>query len=248
MTNNDKKLYELVSEKCSGNTQDYDFENIIPRFYTLDEDTSTESVCGADERTRVTSTTTLPYKAICKLYMRTKTGKNYVGTGWLTHGNKLYTAGHCVYSHNEGGWMDSIIVVPGKSNANEPYGRYTATNMIATNGWINNSSERFDMGAIKLSRNVSHNDYLTPSVTDSNSGTVCGYPADRDNGNFQYRMRDTIRKQNDRFFYQIDTFGGQSGAPLLSNGNTSIGIHNYGGCDNSASDLYAGFIDHINKW
>lgn len=236
----------LVVHDCSGNTADYDFNNIIPKYFTLRQ--NQESICEVDDRVKVIDTSVMPYKAICKLYMQSASGRNYVGTGWLTHSNKLYTAGHCVYDHDEGGWMKSIIIVPGKSGNSEPFGRYTAVSMLATNGWINNKSERYDMGAIKLSSNLSHNNYLTPSLADANSAVVCGYPADRDTGIFQYKMMGSVTKTNDRFFYKVDTFGGQSGCPILENNSLVMGIHNYGGCDNSGSDLYKEFLDGVSGW
>lgn len=237
---------ELVTENSKGDPSLYDFDNITPKFFILAQDQ--ESVCSGDDRRKVTSTTALPYKAICKLYMKAANGRNFIGSGWLTHSNKLYTAGHCVYDHDEGGWMESIIVVPGKAGSAEPFGRYTSESLIATTAWINDRSRRFDMGAIKLSSNVSHSDFLVPTLSDADAATVCGYPADRDTGIFQYKMRDSIDKTNGRFFYQIDTFGGQSGGPVLQNNRKAIGIHNYGGCDNSASDLYPEFVDAINEW
>ncbi len=238
--------YGLIKKLIKADSEKYDFENITPKYFILNQDQ--ESICGTDNRTKVTGTMALPFKAICKLYMKSATGKNYIGTGWLSHSNKLYTAGHCIYDHDEGGWMQNIIVVPGKSGSNEPFGRFTAAELITTNGWINNRSHRLDMGAIKLSSNIPHSDFLIPTLSDSNTATVCGYPGDRDTGIFQYRMRDSIRKHQERFFYQIDTFGGMSGGPLLENNAKAIGIHNYGGCDNSASDLYKEFVEGVNSW
>ena len=237
---------ELIIHKSEGDPNSYDFDNITPKSFINEQ--SQESVCSGDERIKVIDTSILPFKAICKLYMKAANGKNFIGTGWLTHANKLYTAGHCVYDHDEGGWMDSIIVVPGKSGISEPFGRYNSSDLVAANGWIEDRSRRYDVGAIKLSSNVSHSDFLSPSPSDSDTATVCGYPGDRDTGIFQYRMRNSIRKNNGRFFYQIDTFGGQSGGPLLRNNGIAIGIHNYGGCDNSASDLFQGLIDFVESW
>ena len=120
--------------------------------------------------------------------------------------------------------------------------------MIATTAWINSRSKRFDMGAIKLQSNVLHNDVIQPILANVDEAKVCGYPGDRERGMFQFQHRDQLREVGGRFFYQIDTFGGMSGAPVLKNNMTAIGIHNYGGCDNSASDLYAEFIDFVNSW
>lgn len=238
---------ELIEQKLSDKTEDYDETNIMPRYFT-DEDITQESVCSTDHRIKQIDTTRLPYKAICKLYMKAANGSNFIGTGFLTHRNKLYTAGHCVFDHNAGGWMQSITVVPGKSGTNEPFGRYTAEKVFASSDWVNSRSVRHDMGAIKLSSFVNHSDTISVTTTDANEGTVCGYPGDRDTGVFQYKMRDMVRKQDGRFFYQIDTFGGQSGAPLFKNSGVAIGIHNYGGCDNKASDLTQEFIDRVDSW
>ena len=236
----------LVTHRCAGDGSDYDFENIVPTYHVLEQDQ--ESICSGDDRIKVTSTTSLPFKAICKLYMKTADGRNLPGTGWLSHGNKLYTAGHCVYCHERGGWMTSIIVVPGQSGFSKPYRSYTATELLTTRGWRDENSRRYDMGAIKLASDVNHSDFLVPTLSDTDTVTVCGYPGDRDAGKFQYKMHDTVRKEGGRFFYNIDTFGGQSGSPLLRSSSISMGIHNYGGCENSGSDLYPKFIEFVNNW
>jgi glutamyl endopeptidase len=238
---------QMEEQHLSNDTEDYGFENITPKFFT-DDGITAESLCATDQRTKQIDTSSLPYKAICKLYMKAADGSNFTGTGFLTHQNKLLTAGHCVFDHGSGGWMQSIIVIPGKSGLLEPYGRYTAERAFASSEWIANRSVRHDMGAIKLRSAVNHSDVLKVTTTDANEASVCGYPGDRDTGIFQYRMRDMVRKHDGRFFYQIDTFGGQSGAPLLANSETAIGIHNYGGCDNKASDLTQRFIDRIDAW
>ncbi len=240
---------ELVFHKLAQVENEIDEKEItIQSWIERDEDLTNESVCGIDQRQKILGTLQLPHMAICKLYMKAKNGLNYVGSGWLVAGNRLYTAGHCVYSESSGGWKSSIIAIPGKSGLSEPYGRYEAVELMATKGWIENTSPRYDMGAIKLSKSVSHNSFISPSIEDPNIGEVCGYPADRDNGIFQYRMSDNLVKDSGRFFYQADTFGGQSGSPLLRNRCTGVGIHNYGGCPNKSSDLYQEFIDAVANW
>lgn len=244
---------ELLFENVQGDPSEYDEHLIIPGYTQRQTDEiTTESVCGPDDRIKVVATTTMPYKAICKLYMKGASGGNYIGSGWLTHTNKLYTAGHCVFERDRQGrpvgWMRSIIVVPALSGMTEPYGRYYAASLTATRGWVEGGSHRYDMGAIKLSSNVSHSDVFTPSLADPDTGEVCGYPGDRDRALFQYKMMDTLRKANGQFKYTLDTAGGQSGSPLLKNSKVAVGIHNYGGCPNSASDLYQDFINGVNRW
>ena len=68
------------------------------------------------------------------------------------------------------------------------------------------------MGAIKLSAHVPHDAFLVPTLGDGDEATVCGYASDRDMGRFQYRMRESIRKEDGQYRYMIDTYGGQGGA------------------------------------
>ncbi len=149
-------FHKLVDENQQINEKEITLQSWIER----DEDLSNESVCGIDQRQKVLATLQMPYMAICKLYMKAKNGLNYVGSGWLVAGDRLYTAGHCVYNKGTGGWKTSIIVIPGKCGYSEPYGRYEATELMATQGWIDGASPRYDMGAIKIDRPVSHNSLL----------------------------------------------------------------------------------------
>lgn len=249
----EQQAQELIFQDTQGDPVEFNESEIISKFSRLPNAKITpESVCGPDGRVKVTATIAMPYKAICKLYMKGSSGGNYIGTGWLTHRNKLYTAGHCVYERDlQGraiGWMTSIIVVPALSGLTEPYGRYQAVAITATRGWVEGGNHRYDMGAIKLSSSVSHSDLIKPSLGDPNRGEVCGYAGDRDTGIFQYRMEHSLVKVGGQFKYEIDTFGGQSGSPLLQNSVIAVGIHNYGGCPNAASDLYQSFIDTIDVW
>jgi len=237
-------FHSLSNEKIEIDESEFIFKKRIDPLQNL----LRESICGIDQRQKVIATEQMPYMAICKLYLKAKNGSTYVGSGWLVGANRLFTAGHCVFDKESGGWFDSITVIPGKSGLSEPYGRYTAIEVLATRGWIENDSVRYDMGAIKLDKNVSHNNFITPENNDSNFGEVCGYPGDRDNGLFQYKMSDSLAKFNGRFFYEADTFGGQSGGVILKNRSVGIGIHNYGGCPNKASDLYTEFINGVANW
>lgn len=242
-------MEKLVFHKINENVDEINESEITQKnWFETENKLTAESLCGIDERRKVVATNQLPYIAICKLYMKASNGRTYVGSGWLVSGDKLYTAGHCVFSHSAGGWKESIIVIPAKSGLSEPYGRFEAISLAATEGWLDNKSTRYDMGAIKLNKPVPFEQFLKPSITDANYGNICGYPADRDNGLFQYEKDDPLEKVLGRFKYYADTFGGQSGCPLLKNRTEAIGIHNYGGCPNNSSDLYESFINEVANW
>jgi glutamyl endopeptidase len=63
---------------------------------------------------------------------------------------------------------------------------------------------------------------------------IAGYPADRGMGTKMYFHRNRVLRVSDRrLFYDIDTYGGQSGAPVCIHENengppVAVGIHAYG--------------------
>jgi len=59
------------------------------------------SIFGADDRVRITPTTSYPWRTIVKLRMEFPSGY-YMGTGFLIDGDHVLTAGHCVYDRGLG--------------------------------------------------------------------------------------------------------------------------------------------------
>ncbi len=57
------------------------------------------SIIGTDERVRISSTTSFPYRATVQLSIKyPNTSSTYGCTGFLVNPNTVVTAGHCVYS------------------------------------------------------------------------------------------------------------------------------------------------------
>jgi len=232
---------------------EFDLENyddVIPA-ETLAYGYQPEIVHGTDDRRVVANTQAVPHKAICKLLITTNSGRRISGTGYLVAANKLFTAGHCVYSHDHGGVIRTVTVIPGMNGSTRPYGTFTvnaAENLMSTVGWVKERSARFDMGAIKLPRNVGHRDFITPQVTDVSSAAVVGYPGSKSSGLKQYTHSGSVRQRNGQYSYLIDTSAGQSGGPVLTRSNRAVGIHNKGGARNLGSDLYPEFINAVANW
>ncbi|MCW5936165.1 MAG: trypsin-like serine protease [Fimbriimonadaceae bacterium] len=177
----------------------------------------TNKVFGGDGRTKITATTTYPWRAQCKIYIKFPSGNWYVGSATMIENNHAITAGHCVYDKGEGGWATTIQVAPGKNGASEPYGRINASNLLSWTGWTGNGSSDHDMGVIRLSSNIGNTTgwlgYGYWSNVAGVMGNIAGYPTDRDGGNCLYYMADTVKYDTgERLYYKIDTFGGQSGS------------------------------------
>lgn len=185
-----------------------------------------ESIIGADGRTRVSSTTAFPYRAVALI---TFSGGRC--TGWLYGRNIVATAGHCVHSGGSAGrWRTSVRVYPGRNGSSSPYGYCSARVMYTVVGWASSRNEQYDYGAIKL--NCNRGDTTgwfgrSTSIAVGTAVTTAGYPGDKPLT--QWRATDAVRALTTRqVFYRNDTLGGQSGSPVWKAGNYGIAIHAYG--------------------
>lgn len=203
----------------------------------------TETVIGIDERVRISDTDKLPWRKIAALTLKPKAPftSTFIGTGWFIGPRTLLTAGHCVFSESDfGGWIESIEVSPGRNGAKFPYGTVTATRFSATTVWQNRPDPDYDIGCIHLDHPLGDEvGYLKiASLTDQDLEgallNVSGYPGDRGGGEQQFfHANRVLRTSARRVFYDIDTYGGQSGSPVWHQASpeaepVAIGIHAYG--------------------
>jgi glutamyl endopeptidase len=221
-----------------------------------------EAVIGNDDRVRVAAgdLEKNPFRQICALRIKAKTGSMFVGTAWLIGPRALATAGHCVFLQQEGGWAESIEVIPAKFGNKEPLGRFRAKRFRAVDGWVKQQNRDFDYGVILLDDDRP-GDSLGWFAVDAESETelkasqanISGYPADKDNANFQYfHARPVMSVSPTRLMYDIDTFGGQSGSPVWedsASGLVAIGIHTNGGVSsNSGTRINDAVVENLAVW
>jgi len=217
-----------------------------------------EVVIGADDRVQINPTTSYPWRAICSLLIRSKTGKNYIGTGWMVGPGTVITAGHCLYLHDEGGWAQYIDVIPGRNGALRPYGTIRSSNFKSVTGWTKDKNRNNDYGAIllntKIGNTVGYFGYAVrnDSFIMSKTLNLSGYPGDK-GGSTQWHHARTPKSVSTRVItYVIDTAGGQSGSPvwyLDGSSRYAVGIHTNGhSSGNSATRIVQAVFDNIKNW
>jgi V8-like Glu-specific endopeptidase len=205
-----------------------------------------ESVIGVDERVRILDTDLAPWRMICALRMTGPGGVGAIGTGWFVGPKTLLTAGHCVYSSQFfGGWAERIEVIPGLNGTGagpevRPFGSVTSSRFSSTKGWADSEHADFDIGCIHLDEPLGEAvGWFSLGVRSAADLTgfmlnISGYPADRGNGNEQYHGVNRVLQVSDRrVFYEVDTFGGQSGAPVWIHESPdgppiAVAVHAYG--------------------
>ncbi|MCW8137599.1 MAG: tyrosinase family protein [Planctomycetota bacterium] len=200
-----------------------------------------ESVIDDDTRERITSTKASPWRRICSLSIVAESGATYVGTGFLVGPGTIVTAGHCVHHADLGGWASKIIVSAGRDGDQVPYGSFTSDRYGALAQWVNDADPDFDIGVIQLDERLGDLvgwfglGALPDSSLKERRVNISGYPADKDpRGREQWfshnRLLSVSRR---RLYYEVDTFGGQSGSPvwIYEEGREEpvvIGVHAYG--------------------
>ena len=202
-----------------------------------------ETIIGEDDRVKITDTQSRPWRMIAglRLITRAPLTSTFIGTGWFIGPHTLLTAGHCVYSSTDyDGWIGSIEVSSGRNGATFPYKTVTATKFFALQQWITSADPDYDIGCIQISEPLGNTVgfFKIASLSDADLNNalvnISGYPADLDNGRSQYfHANRVLRSSARRIYYDVDTYGGQSGSPVwVQDSATSepraVAVHAYG--------------------
>jgi V8-like Glu-specific endopeptidase len=221
-----------------------------------------EVVIGTDDRARVPGADLKrnPWRQICALRIKSRSNKNYVGTGWFIGPKTLATAGHCVFLHLDGGWAKSIEVIPALNGGSRPHGQVFSNQFRAVDGWVNDKRQSSDYGVIQLTDDTLGRKlgwFEVVAETDDNLrqtiGNISGYPADLDQASRQYfHARRLVDVSSQLLNYDIDTFGGQSGSPIFHDTGSEIfavGVHTTGSAvGNSGTRITEEVLDNLATW
>jgi glutamyl endopeptidase len=112
------------------------------------------NVIGADNRTVVDDTTTLPSSAIGQLQVILD-GEEVNCSGFLIDRNTVVTAGHCLHTGGSGGeFATSASFHPGKDGGTDPFGECAVAQIFVANLWGASASAADDWGLAQLDCNV----------------------------------------------------------------------------------------------
>lgn len=195
-----------------------------------------EIVIGSDDRQQITDTQATPYAWICDLLITDAMGREWIGTGWLASPRLVVTAGHCVYLTNQAGWARSITVAPSRDGTDTPY-TFDAIELHSVSGWVNAGQPEYDYGAMILPAEAEYKlghfgfGSFADWELDGELVNVVGYPSDKPEGTMWGSVRALDASLPDVLIYDVDTFGGMSGSPVIRWDETDyivVGIHNYG--------------------
>jgi len=234
------------------------FEGLLPSALL-----SSARVLGADGRKRITNTTDYPWRTIAKLKITFPDGKISSCTGAIIGNFHVLTAGHCAYSRGHGGY-GKIKVYPGQNGNYTPFSYANSTKVRTYTQWTTNRDPNHDWALITLDRNIGlYTGWMglktasTTSAIYKASLNVSGYPLDRLKGTLWNSSEKGHSASYYRHFYTMDTYGGESGAPVWRKDGSDryiLSIHAYGnssatpGITNGGTRITANKYYKIKQW
>lgn len=199
-----------------------DFNNLQ---YLNSENLKSSYPFPPDDRERITNTAIYPWSTICKLFITADDGTQFIGSGFIVDEFHILTCGHCIYIHENGGWVSELLVIPGMDENYYPFMYAYAINFRTYTEWINNENDKHDWALVTLDRSIgSYTGWMGIKTAAPSSSiytgvlNLAGYPGDLDNGNAMYFDSDLGESADEyNHFYWIDMAGGQSGSPVWQN-------------------------------
>lgn len=252
------ELSRAMTEGFQGAQVDVDEEfEALPRSCDIEFE-QPESVCGRDDRVRITNTTTIPWRLNCQLIITLKDGRRSRCTGWFIGPRTVMTAGHCVYSHSASGWARQIEVIPGMNGSNRPFGSQIGTSFRSVRGWTRGRKPAYDYGAVILPNNSLGNRVGWFGFAALSDGSLrnllvnnAGYAGDKPFGTLWFNAGRITKVTSRRLYYMIDTFGGHSGSAVWryrQGQRHAVGVHAYGGCPNKSTRITRAVFDNMKAW
>ena len=222
-----------------------------------------ETVHGPDNRVKINNTSAYPWRVHASLLITAADNSQWIGTGWFIGPHTLITAGHVVYIKNSGvpgrdGWVKRIQVMPGRNGSTLPYGSVTSTSFRSVTGWTSSGDQNYDYGAILLPNNLGNTvgwfgfGVYSDADLKASMANISGYPGDKPSGTQWYDARRVDSVGARKVYYDIDTFGGQSGSAvyrIINGGRYGVAVHAYGGATtNSGTRITSPVFNNMVAW
>jgi len=212
-----------------------DLPDYLPGYLVGEESPfRSDIVMGADQRVRVTPTTGFPNRARARIVMSFSDGYVADCSGNLVASKYVLTAGHCIHSQDHGGWATSVSVFPGQDGSLKPFSA-TAIRLRTTVAWADDEDDDEDYALLTLNTAVGNQTgwygmvhYSDDFLDGEPNIQIGGYPADKAWGTQWQETGPILAYTDNHYFYDIDTYGGQSGsgATRIYNGDWCVtGVH-----------------------
>nr|WP_242586689.1 carbohydrate-binding protein [Enterococcus sp. DIV0869a] len=188
------------------------------------------AIIGEDTRVRVMDTTKAPYSSI--IYLLKADGG--FGSGTVIGKNKVLTAAHVVTSLKTSADISKASVTPARNGYYYPFGSFSIESIDMHTGWTVENNRDHDIAVVTLKPNSSGKNIgdVVPIISVNNvpnlprgtKGLLPGYSQDK-HGQLWEARGSVISQTESRVYYDMDSIGGTSGAPVYDENNQLIAVH-----------------------
>lgn len=222
------------------------------------------------DRQRAADTRLSPFRKVCDLVITAADNGLHSGTAFFISPRMLLTCGHCLFIFDPGtaahGSVRKVLVMPARNGETNPaqslvgWVEVTTENMRVHDRWRLEGNLEFDYGVLILPPNQPLGSQVgffnvSPFPDQQLNGarpTLSGYPDNVPEGTQWFETNPIRQVTPTRLFYDIFTFGGQSGSPVFFANNTqqtACAIHNFGNVPlNSGVRITPAVIAQLNAW
>lgn len=245
-TNLGNQLFSSPGKTGSGEMEKIDFEvfrqlnsNFVDPLTRepLKEKISPFVIIGDDGRRQVQDTSSMPFRAMTYIELGNLTS-SWSCSGAVIGRDLVVTNAHCV----EGSVLHATVV-PGMNNNQWAFGHYRVTNILFPQEYRETEDSIYDYAILRVAtdsggKHIGDRAGILPwreagTINENTLLRTYGYPGDKMDETNQISLWGMIGfsdsyRENDLVFYNMDTYFGQSGAPVLNGAGEMIAVHNAG--------------------
>lgn len=184
-------------------------------------------VFGEDDRVQITDTKKYPFNTFGQIWSKNSKGEWSICSGTMIGKSAVITAAHCLYSHEDGGWLSDYEFYPGLNGQNDaPYGGFGFVDAYILEGYITNyqgfygSVVPWDLAVLILDKpagdTVGWMGYAAYDPAYAFTANIIGYPGDKPVSTMWGTACavDPATATENNFSYLCDTYPGSSGSSV----------------------------------
>ena len=239
------EVSETLQESPGNNN--FSLPNVSPtygQFFT----SRPEAIIGSNDLVSIENTLQYPYSTsvyVESVFRGVENGENktYRGSANFIKDNILITAAHNIYKHEFGKEAEELYVTPAATPNNTPFGTVKVKKYYYLKNYVSDNPDRHsknDLALLVLEEPIGTKTGTLglSSLSTNLSGlnvTITGYSALSEAVQMYTDTRNVIRDAGDFLYYNVDTYGGASGAAVYDASHRVVGVHI--GSESRGSDI-----------